>query len=64
MYRYIIVFFGLLLVVSCNNNSTKVENKSPQDIVNDLNERILEDENNYELYAERATEFSLKSCQD
>jgi len=57
MYKLIIVFFGLFLMVSCSENSTKVENKSPQDIINNLNERILEDENNYELYAERATIF-------
>lgn len=57
MKKIIIVFFTLLLGVSCNNNSDKVESNNPQDIVNNLSERILEDENNYELYAERATVF-------
>lgn len=57
MQRIIIVFLSALILSSCGGNSKKTENQTPQEVISDLDKKILEDENNYELYAERATMY-------
>ncbi|PLX13882.1 MAG: hypothetical protein C0598_02650 [Marinilabiliales bacterium] len=57
MNKIIIFFLSILLISSCGSNSEKIENQTPQQILGELDKKIQEDENNYELYAERATIF-------